>query len=164
MIGICALILPGISGAFILLVMGKYHDLTGVIHRTVEFHLSISDLYVLVAFCAGCLLGLVGCSKFLKWLLEHHESPTMALLCGIKIGSLWKLFPFQRDTTPEITDFKHKVFQPIPFSQIPIDRSFWITIGIVLIAGLAVLMLDYLVLARAEEVFHDDENPTESAS
>lgn len=156
LIGICALILPGISGAFILLIMGTYHDLTGVIKRAGQLDLTGPDIVTLVAFCSGCAVGLVACSKFLKWLLEHHGSPTMAFLCGIKIGSLWKIFPFQRDTTPLITDFDDKVFQPVPLNEIPVDGAFWQAIMLVLISGVAVLVLEYLALARAEQVVQDD--------
>ncbi|HWL07883.1 MAG TPA: DUF368 domain-containing protein [Planctomicrobium sp.] len=164
LIGICALILPGISGAFLLLFMGKYYDLTGVIDRATKLNLTGDDLMVLVAFCAGAALGLVGCSKFLKWLMEHYGSATMATLCGFKIGSLYKIWPFQVDTTPEIAEFKHKVFQPIPLSQMQFDGTFWLGTILVLVAAGAVLALDHLALSKAEEVIHDDPFPEPESS
>ncbi|SFJ09542.1 DUF368 domain-containing protein [Planctomicrobium piriforme] len=155
-VGICALILPGISGAFILLIMGKYHDLTGVIDRATHLNFTGNDFSVLVAFAIGCAVGLVGCSKFLKWLLEHHGSATMAALCGFKIGSLYKIWPFQIDTTPEIAEFKHKIFKPIPFNEMQFDGEFWTAIVLVLVAGVGTLLLDRLAVQKAEAVVHDD--------
>jgi len=155
LIGICALILPGISGSFLLIILGTYHDLTGVIDRATKFHLTGDDFGILVAFGLGCVLGLVGCSKFLKWLLEHHGSATMAALCGFKIGSLYKIWPFQVDLTPEIHEFKHKDFQPV-FRDIPPDLHFWLTIVLVIGVAAAMLWLEHFALHRARKVVHDD--------
>jgi putative membrane protein len=159
LIGICALILPGISGAFILLFMGKYHDLTGVIDRATKLNFTGNDFSVLVAFAIGCALGLVGCSKFLKWLMEHHGSATMAALCGFKIGSLYKIWPYQVDTTPEIAEFKHKIFKPVPFNEMQFDGAFWMTLVLVAVAAFATLLLDHVALKKAEAVVHDDPDP-----
>lgn len=159
MLGICALILPGISGSFLLIILGKYHDLTGVISRAAKFQFTGDDLQVLIAFCIGAALGLVACSKFLKWLLEHHGSATMAALCGFKIGSLYKIWPFQVDLTPEIAEFKKKEFQPI-FSDIPIDSHFVMTILIVVGVGAAMLWLEHFAVQKAKAVVHDDPEVT----
>ncbi len=156
LIGICALILPGISGAFILLFMGKYHDLTGVIDRATKLNFTGDDFSVLVAFGIGCALGLVGCSKFLKWLMEHHGSATMAALCGFKIGSLYKIWPFQVDTTPDVTEFKHKIFKPIPLDQMQYDGTFYLGVALVLVFAIGTLLLDHFALSKAEKVIHDD--------
>jgi len=155
LIGICALILPGISGSFLLIILGKYHDLTGVIDRATKFHLTGDDFGVLIAFGVGCALGLVGCSKFLKWLLEHHGSATMAALCGFKIGSLYKIWPFQIDLTPEIHEFKHKDFQPV-FRDIPLDGHFVMVIALVIGVAAAMLWLEHFALHRARQVVHDE--------
>jgi len=163
-IGICALILPGISGSFLLIILGKYHDLTGVIDRATKFNLTGDDFSVLVAFAIGCALGLIGCSKFLKWLLEHHGSATMAGLCGFKIGSLYKIWPFQVDVTPEIQEFKHKDFQPV-FRDIPLDVHFWLAIFLVIFVAVAMLWLEHFALRRARQVVHDDpgsETPSDA--
>ncbi|MGD9854788.1 MAG: DUF368 domain-containing protein, partial [Planctomycetaceae bacterium] len=104
-LGICAMILPGISGAFILLILGKYHDLTGIIKDTLKLHITADNIATVVVFAAGCALGLIGFSKFLRWLLGRHESETMAVLCGFMLGSLWKSWPYQRDRTPPVAEF-----------------------------------------------------------
>ncbi|MEM6330621.1 MAG: DUF368 domain-containing protein, partial [Planctomycetota bacterium] len=61
---------------------------------------------------AGCLTGLLLFSRVLKWLLAHYAAPTMAALCGFMVGSLYKIWPFQVDTTPTVEKFKEKIFEP----------------------------------------------------
>ncbi|MCA9098495.1 MAG: DUF368 domain-containing protein, partial [Planctomycetaceae bacterium] len=82
-LGICAMILPGISGAFILLILGKYHDLTGIIKEVLHLKISISAITTVAVFGTGCLVGLLSFAKLLRWLLHHHGSATMATLCGV---------------------------------------------------------------------------------
>lgn len=111
MIGITAMILPGISGAFILLLLSRYHFITESIKGVLHGELSLQVLMSLAVFAVGCLTGLLSFSRVLKWLLSKHHDATMAVLCGFMLGSLFKLWPFQRDTTPEVVKFKHKIFQ-----------------------------------------------------
>ncbi len=110
-IAICAMILPGISGAFILLVLGIYSDITALLRGFLHGDFTTSALITLVVFITGCLIGLISFSKFLRWLLRKHESVTMALLCGIMVGSLKKIWPFKTDLTPNIDEFKNKQWQ-----------------------------------------------------
>jgi putative membrane protein len=141
-VGICAMILPGISGAFLLLILGKYEDLTHIIKQTLKLQITAENVATVAVFAAGCAIGLISFAKVLRWLLGRHEPQTMAVLCGFMIGSLYKLWPFQRDTTPEIEKFKHKIFEHIPPAEISMDGRFWLTLGIALAAGLFVLVLD----------------------
>ena len=92
-LAICAMILPGISGAFILLLIGKYEYM---ITALINF-----DLPVILVFVAGCFLGLVGFSKVLSWVLEHYRYPALSLLAGFMIGSLNKVWPWK-----EVTAFR----------------------------------------------------------
>ncbi len=115
---------------------------------------------MLVAFGIGCAIGLVACSKFLKWLLEHHVSATMAALCGFKIGSLIKLWPFQYDATPEIAEFKHKTFQIVPWSDMRFDGAFWGAMLLVIVSATGTILLDRLAVQKAEQVVHDDPEGT----
>ncbi len=86
-IAICAMILPGISGAFILLLLGKYEFM---INALIGFNIP-----VIVVFMLGCVLGLLGFSRFLNWILTHYRFPTLALLAGFMIGSLNKVWPWK---------------------------------------------------------------------
>lgn len=141
-IAICAMILPGISGSFILLILGKYHEVTGVIKEVVKLKLSVHSILLVGTFASGCLVGLISFSKLLRWLLAKKFSVTMATLCGFMIGSLYKIWPFQIDTTPEIEEFKHKKFEIVPFNEIQFDGRFAMTVGIAISAAIFVLVLE----------------------
>lgn len=80
MIAICAMILPGISGAFILLLLGQYHYMLNALNS-----LSWTEI---ITFCIGALIGILGFSKFLDYLLKHYEEITLALLIGVMVGTL----------------------------------------------------------------------------
>lgn len=86
-LAICAMILPGISGAFVLLLIGKYEYM---ITSLIEFNLP-----VILVFAVGCLLGLIGFSHVLSWILTHYRYPALALLAGFMIGSLNKVWPWK---------------------------------------------------------------------
>lgn len=86
-LAICAMILPGISGAFILLLIGKYEYM---IHALITF-----DFPVIIVFATGCLLGIIGFSRFLSWILTAYRYPTLAMLAGFMIGSLNKVWPWK---------------------------------------------------------------------
>lgn len=85
-ISICAMILPGISGSFILLVMGKYHHIMQ----------AITDLNwpVIIAFGVGCVVGILAFAKLLHWLLARWERQTMLVLLGFVFGSLVRVWPW----------------------------------------------------------------------
>lgn len=86
-IAISAMILPGISGSFILLLMGKY---AFILNAVKELHVT-----VLLSFAAGCVIGLVSFANIIGWLFRKHPNATMALLTGFMIGSLNKLWPWK---------------------------------------------------------------------
>ena len=95
-IAICAMILPGISGAFILLILGKYlfilESLSNFIHNP-----GLSrDLAVITVFIAGCAVGLLSFARVLNWLFKKYPDYTTAILTGLMLGSLRKLWPFQK--------------------------------------------------------------------
>ena len=110
-IAICAMILPGISGAMILLALGVYEHLTEIPRNFLAGKHIVEGLVTIAVFGTGCLLSLVLFSKLLRWLLSRHHATTMALLCGFMFGALRKLWPFQKDVTPEIEKFKEKAFE-----------------------------------------------------
>jgi len=86
-IAICAMILPGISGAFILLLIGKYEYMITA--------LTGFNIPVILIFAVGCFFGLLGFSRLLSWILAHYRFPTLALLAGFMIGSLNKVWPWK---------------------------------------------------------------------
>ena len=87
MIGICAMILPGISGSFILLLLGKYEY---IMTAVTEFNIP-----VLVVFAVGALIGIILFSHLPTWLLKRFYNLTVCLLSGFMIGSLIKVWPWK---------------------------------------------------------------------
>ncbi len=148
-VAICAMILPGISGAFILLILGKYSDITGLLREVLHLNITVDTIVTLACFITGCALGLIGFSKALRWLLHRHESVTMAVLCGFMAGSLRKIWPFKTDLTPTITEFKHKQFRnewPEAF-----DGNVMLCIGLAIVAAALVFTLDWLTRGHTGE-------------
>ena len=103
-VAICAMILPGISGAFLLLLLGMYLPITGILRRLPSLDLTASDFTLLAVFSVGCATGLLAFSRVLKWLLARHLGATLGLLAGFMVGSLRKIWPFQRDVTLDNLD------------------------------------------------------------
>jgi putative membrane protein len=89
-VAICAMILPGVSGAYLLLVVGMYRP-------TLQAARSL-DVAYLATFALGAVLGLGAFSKLLSWLLDRRHDMTMAALVGLMAGSLRRLWPWQTDT------------------------------------------------------------------
>ena len=93
-IAICAMILPGISGSFILLILGKYQYIMGVISGLVAGEDIARNLIIIAVFMAGAVVGILGFSKFLHWLLARWNKETLIVLAGFIIGSLVKVWPW----------------------------------------------------------------------
>lgn len=94
MLAICAMILPGISGAFILLLLGKYAFIVGA--------LSDLNLVIIITFMVGCVIGLVSFSHVLSYMFKRFHNMTIALLTGFMIGSLNKVWPWKETLTTRV--------------------------------------------------------------
>ncbi|MFB9055675.1 DUF368 domain-containing protein [Mariniflexile ostreae] len=90
-IAICAMILPGISGSFILVILGAYKTLSDALH---DF-----DFKKIIIFAGGALVGLLSFSHLLKWLFKHYHNITLAVLTGFIFGSLNKVWPWKETLT-----------------------------------------------------------------
>ena len=90
-IAICAMILPGISGSFILLILGAYKTLSDAIH---DFNFKN-----ILIFVGGAFIGLISFSKLLKWLFKNYEDLTLAVLTGFIMGSLNVIWPWKQTIT-----------------------------------------------------------------
>ena len=102
-IAICAMILPGVSGSFILLILGKYEYIMGTISGLTSGQFG-HNLLVLGVFGAGAVVGLLSFSKFLHWLLGRWHKQTLLALAGFIIGSLVKVWPWSNIETAPGTD------------------------------------------------------------
>lgn len=86
-IAICAMILPGISGSFILVLLGSYKIVLDAVKDR--------DLAIVGLFIVGCVIGLMSFSRLLKYLFAHFKELTVALLTGFMVGSLYKVWPWK---------------------------------------------------------------------
>ncbi len=86
-LAICAMILPGISGSFILVLLGAYKPILNAIHE--------KNIQLLFIFISGAVVGLLSFSRILKWLFNHYKNLTLAVLTGFLIGSLNKIWPWK---------------------------------------------------------------------
>jgi putative membrane protein len=106
-----AMILPGISGSFILLLLGAYHLVLGKVSALIDglkdfdFTVLLSNGISLGIFALGGIIGLLSFSRILKYMFEKFENPTLAVLTGFLIGSLNKVWPWKE--TVEVM-YKHK--------------------------------------------------------
>ncbi|MFT7343822.1 MAG: putative membrane protein [Lentimonas sp.] len=89
-VAICAMILPGISGSFILVLMGSYHLVLNALKE--------KELFTIVVFLGGCVVGLLSFSKLLKFLFTKYKTLTIAVLTGFMLGSLYKVWPWKINT------------------------------------------------------------------
>ena len=88
-VAICAMILPGISGAFVLLLLGKYHFVLAAVNdRNIE---------PIVWVFLGAIVGIVTFAQVLGWLFRHHHDATVAALTGLMVGSLRKVWPWKEE-------------------------------------------------------------------
>lgn len=91
MIGICAMILPGISGSFILLILGKYIYITSAVKNPFTY----DNMMIIGIFVMGCLIGLLSFSKLLNFLLTKYHGKLMCVLLGFMLGSMKKIWPWR---------------------------------------------------------------------
>ena len=105
-LAVSAMVLPGISGSYMLLLIDRYETVLISIYSAKSYCLSfgseggLSGMGVLVPMAIGAVVGLVAVSNLLKWLLHAHEKLTLAVLLGILLGSVYGLWPFSSDSDP----------------------------------------------------------------
>jgi len=87
-VAICAMILPGISGSFILVLLGSYKTILEAVHE--------KDIKVILVVGAGAIFGLLSFAKVLKWMFTKYKNSTLAVLSGFILGSLNKIWPWKK--------------------------------------------------------------------
>lgn len=146
-IAICAMILPGISGAFILLLLGVYHPVTGLLKEAVKGNFTTESLTQIAVFICGCIFGLLFFAKLLRWLLARHHDTTMACLLGLMVGSLAKLWPLQQATT-ETAALEMKLREFVYFSPAHWPGNLLVLLATAAAAAAAVLIADRIAAGR----------------
>ncbi len=111
-LAVCAMILPGISGAFILVLLGSYKTVLDAVHE--------KNLLVLSVVFLGAVFGLLSFAKLLKWMFGHYKNLTLALLTGFILGSLNKIWPWKETLETKLIGEKTVVLSEVnisPFSM-----------------------------------------------
>lgn len=150
----CAMILPGISGSFILLLLGKYEFALHAVNERI-----ILDLFLLGS---GALVGLVLFANLLSWLLKKYHDVTIAVLVGFMIGSLNKIWPWKETLETILVDgeLKPLVEKNILPTLSNADDRFWMAL-LLAAAGIALILLIELILPKkpASDSNHQTANP-----
>ena len=131
-IAICAMILPGVSGSFILLLLGAYNAVLDAVHTM--------NLSVIFTLMAGMATGLLLFTRALKWLLARYYQGTLALLTGFIAGSLVKVWPWKVDALGALND--EAINNVMPW-QYPTGAHWGTTIGLMLVGAALVSLISW---------------------
>ena len=137
-IAICAMILPGISGAFILVLLGKYQFVLEAVNNR--------DFLVLATVAAGAVVGIAAFSRLLGWLLRNHHDLMVAVLTGLMLGSLRKVWPW-KETVESLVASHGKVVAIVQANVLPTQWSVDVlsALSLTALGFLAVFFLDRMV-------------------
>ena len=140
LIAICAMILPGLSGAFLLLILGKYEFITGALRNP----FLPDHLLIILVFCAGCITGLVAFSRVLNYFLQKYHTVTLAFLTGLMTGSMKKVWPWKE--VLETKMIREKSHDLVIQNILPpsLDKAFYIAISLAIIGFIVVILLSRL--------------------
>lgn len=132
-LAICAMILPGISGAFILLLLGAYKPTLDAIHN----HEYKNIMYLAI----GAIVGLLSFAKVLKWLFNHYRNATLAVLTGFVIGSLNKIWPWKEVLQSKIINGKLKILQEKSISPFVVENNQLLIAILLAVSGFMTIVL-----------------------
>lgn len=133
-IAICAMILPGISGSFILVLLGKYFFIMEAVKTF--------NIPVMLTFLCGAALGITTFSRILSYALHRFHDTTIAVLAGFMLGSLNKVWPW-KETLETYTD-NHGVVKPLVEANILPNQLVWEAVGLMIIGFSIVYFLEKL--------------------
>lgn len=139
-IAICAMILPGISGSFILVLLGKYFY---IMEAVKSFNIS-----VMLVFICGAAIGITSFSRVLSFALRRFHDTTISVLAGFMLGSLNKVWPW-KETIETYTD-SHGVIKPLVEANILPDQQVWEAVGLMILGFAIVYFLEKLSMKGAK--------------
>ncbi len=136
-VAIMAMILPGISGSFILLILGQYEFVIEAVRSV--------DIVTIALVGTGCVVGIIGFSRVLSWLLRHYHQATIAVLVGFMLGSLRKIWPWKEVIATRI-DRHGETVPLIERNILPnfASQEFVIALMLCILGFLIVTILDHL--------------------
>ncbi len=134
MIAITAMILPGISGSFMLLIMGQYdYVLTAV---------SEKDLPPVIIVGLGAIVGIIAFSRVLSFLLTRYYNATVGVLVGFMAGSLWKIYPWKNCVADDLD--RHGEFRCLAEQNVAPDDKFLLALALMILGFIVVNLLDHM--------------------
>ena len=136
-IAICAMILPGISGAYILVLLGKYHYILEAVNNR--------DFLTIFILLGGALIGILSFVRIIGWFLRKYHDITMAVLIGLMIGSLRRIWPWKETVTTYINSYGEEA-HALQTNILPssFDRNLMLTLFFMIIGFALVLIMDFL--------------------
>lgn len=137
-LAICAMILPGISGAFILLVLGKYHYVTAAVKNPFVSE----SLGTIAVFGLGCIVGITGFSRLLHWLLRHRRVATVSILTGFMLGAMRKIWPWKEVLETRMVGTREFVIREANILPRATDAEFWTALALMGAGFLAVMIIE----------------------
>ncbi len=145
-IGISAMILPGISGAFLLLIMGKYEYITGILKNPFK----ANHLIVLVVFALGCAVGLLGFARVLRWVLHRWHEGTLAFLTGMMLGSLRRIWPYKEILEQEMVGDTVLILKEVAVLPWNIEGNYVLSIAFIFLGVFVIILLDKMVRKKVQ--------------
>ncbi len=141
-LAICAMILPGISGSYILLLLGMYKPVLDAIHD--------KDLKTIGLLGAGAVVGLLSFSRLLKWLFDNYQNLTLATLTGFIIGSLNKIWPWKKVIDSEMINGKLKILQEKSVSPFHYEgeNELFFAVGLAFVGFMFIVLLEKLAVKK----------------
>ncbi len=139
-IAICAMILPGISGSFILVLLGKYFYIMEAVKNF--------NIPVILVFLCGAAIGITSFARVLSYALKHHHTVTISVLAGFMLGSLNKVWPW-KEVIETYTD-RHGVIKPLIEANILPDRLMWQGITLMVVGFVVVWGLERLSASKGK--------------
>lgn len=137
-IAICAMILPGISGSFILLLLGMYAPVLGAVKAF--------DLPILTLFLTGCVVGILSFSHLLSWLLRRFRDFTLVFLTGLMLGTLPKIWPWKETISWRVNSKGEQVplvqhnLSPFEFEALTAQSSQWLLAIVLMLCAVGLVL------------------------
>jgi Predicted membrane protein len=132
-IAICALLLPGVSGSFMLLLLGKYAFILDAVANL--------KIWILLAFASGAIVGMLSFSRLLSWLLRKHYTVTVCILAGCMVGALEKIWPWKET----ISDVLQRNVLPLQYEQLSGQPSQWGLALAAMVVGIGIMAVVTLI-------------------
>ena len=136
-LAVCAMILPGISGAFILVLLGSYKTVLDAVHQR--------DLLIVAVVGLGAVFGLLSFARLLKWMFRRYRNLTLALLTGFMLGSLNKIWPWKKEVASAETGTREINISPFEMAG---DSQLLSAIGLAILGFSVIFILEKLAAKK----------------